>query len=175
MDEAILYVLAAPLPGTRTPAYLMYEVGGVNCVLAYTDRERLVECCGDYQPWVAVQSRALMADLRDRGLSGPAINMPLGAAVRWTAEGPPWGSGPADGEPAERASTEPDESAGIAPEERRGPGHDDTVVVPTAPLGAGAAGEAPGTDRDTVPLTREVPVVAGNAVLAAPKVKEWWR
>jgi hypothetical protein len=88
--EAILYVLAAPQPGSGAPAYLMHEVGGVGCVLAYTDLERLVECCGEHQPWLGIKIGALMADLRDQRLPGPAINMPMSPAVRWTAGGPPW-------------------------------------------------------------------------------------
>jgi hypothetical protein len=88
--EAILYVLAAPQPGSGAPAYLMHEVGGVGCVLAYTDLERLVECCGEHQPWLGIKIGALMADLRDQRLPGPAINMPMSPAVRWTADGPPW-------------------------------------------------------------------------------------
>lgn len=90
MDEAILYVLAAPLPGTRAPAYLMHPVGGVDCVLGYTDRERLVECCGEHQPWLGVRIGALMADLRDQRLPGPVVNLPLAPGARWTADGPPW-------------------------------------------------------------------------------------
>jgi hypothetical protein len=90
MNDAILYVLAAPLPGTRTPAYLMHQVGGVDCVLAYTDLDRLVESCGENQPWLGVRIDALMADLRDQRLPGPVVNLPLVPAARWTAGGPPW-------------------------------------------------------------------------------------
>lgn len=90
MDGAVLYVLAAPLPGTGIPGYLMHEVGGVDCVLAYTDLERLVECCGENQPWLGVRIDALMADLRDQQLPGPVVNLPLAPAARWTAGGPPW-------------------------------------------------------------------------------------
>ena len=86
---AILYMLAAPQPGPGTPAYLLYEVGGVNCVIAYTDLARLVECCGEHQPWLGVEISALMADLRDQGLPGPVVNLPLNPALWWTAEGPP--------------------------------------------------------------------------------------
>lgn len=95
MDEtaeqraAILYVLAAPPPGDGPPAYLMYEVGGVGCVIAYTDLARLVECCGEHQPWLGVEIAALMTDLRDQGLPGPVVNLPLNPALWWTATGPP--------------------------------------------------------------------------------------
>jgi hypothetical protein len=89
-DEAVLYVLAAPEPGTGAPAYLMHLVGGVGCVLAYTDLDRLVECCGQHQPWLGIKIGALMADLRDQQLPGPVVNLPLSPAVRWTADGPPW-------------------------------------------------------------------------------------
>ena len=89
-DAAILYVLAAPQPGAGVPAYLLYEVGGVGCVIAYTELTRLVECCGDYQPWLGVQITALMADLREQGLPGPVVNLPLNPALWWTADGPPY-------------------------------------------------------------------------------------
>jgi hypothetical protein len=90
MDEAVLFVLACPLPGGRGPAYLLHQVGGVGCVLAYTDLDRLVGCCGEHQPWLAVRIDALMADLRDQRLPGPVVNMPLSPDVRWGADGPPW-------------------------------------------------------------------------------------
>lgn len=88
--EAVLYVLAAPAPASGGPAYLMYEVGGVGCALAYTDLARLVECCGEYQPWLGIRIGALMADLRDQRLPGPVVNLPLSPAAWWTADGPPW-------------------------------------------------------------------------------------
>jgi hypothetical protein len=87
---ATLYVLAAPQPGPGTPAYLLYQVGGVGCVIAYTDLTRLVECCGEHQPWLGVGIAALIADLRDQGLPGPVVNLPLNPALWWTAEGPPY-------------------------------------------------------------------------------------
>lgn len=90
MDEAVLFVLACPLPGGQGPAYLLHQVGGVGCVLAYTDLDRLVECCGEHQPWLAVRIDALMADLRDQRLPGPVVNLPLSPDVRWGADGPPW-------------------------------------------------------------------------------------
>jgi hypothetical protein len=89
MDQPVLYVLAAPLPGSGQPAYLMHEVGGVGCVLAYTDLEHLVECCGEHQPWLGIRVDALMADLRDQRLPGPVVNLPLAEEVRWSAAGPP--------------------------------------------------------------------------------------
>ena len=73
---AILYVLATPQPGYGPPAYLMYDLGGVGCVIAYTDLARLVECCGEHQPWLGIEIAALMADLRDQGLPGPVVNLP---------------------------------------------------------------------------------------------------
>jgi hypothetical protein len=88
--EAVLYVLACPLPGEdRAPAYLLHSVGGVDCVLGYTDTGRLAECCGPHQPWLAVRMDALMSDLRAQRLPGPVVNLPLHADARWTAEGPP--------------------------------------------------------------------------------------
>jgi hypothetical protein len=104
-DEAVLYVLAAPQPDSGAPAYLMYTVGGVGCVLAYTDLDRLVECCGEHQPWLGIRIGALMTDLRDQRLPGPVVNLPMNPAVRWTADGPPWrvraraANGAAAGEP----------------------------------------------------------------------------
>jgi hypothetical protein len=89
MDEAVLYVLAAPEPGSGDPAYLVHKVGGVGCVIAYTDLDRLVECCGGHQPWLGVRIGALMADLRDQHLPGPVVNLPLNQALWWTADGPP--------------------------------------------------------------------------------------
>lgn len=90
MDEAVLFVLACPLPGGRGPAYLVHPVGGVGCVLAYTDLGRLVECCGEHQPWLAITISALMADLRDQRLPGPVVNLPLPREIQWRADGPPW-------------------------------------------------------------------------------------
>ena len=87
---AILYVLATPQPGDGPPAYLMYDLGGVGCVIAYTDLARLVECCGEHQPWLGIEIAALMADLRDQGLPGPVVNLPLNPALWWTASGPPY-------------------------------------------------------------------------------------
>ena len=87
---AILYVLAAPQPGPGTPAYLLYEIGGVDCVTGYTDLARLVECCGEHQPWLGVEIAALMADLREQSLPGPVVNLPLNPALWWTASGPPY-------------------------------------------------------------------------------------
>ena len=89
MDEAVLYVLAAPQPGSGVPAYLVHEVGGVGCVIAYTDLDRLVGCCGEHQPWLGIKIGALMADLRDQRLPGPVVNLPLNRALWWTADGPP--------------------------------------------------------------------------------------
>jgi hypothetical protein len=89
MDEAVLFVLAAPQPDSGVPAYLVYEVGGVGCVIAYTDLDRLVECCGEHQPWLGIKIGALIADLRDQRLPGPVVNLPLNRALWWTADGPP--------------------------------------------------------------------------------------
>jgi hypothetical protein len=89
-DAAVLYVLACPLPGTDGgPAYLLHQVGGVDCVLGYTDLARLVDCCGPHQPWLAIRLTGLMADLRDQHLTGPVVNLPLSPEARWSAEGPP--------------------------------------------------------------------------------------
>jgi hypothetical protein len=88
--EAVLYVLATPAPDSGEPAYLVYDVGGVGCVLAYTDLARLVEGCGEYQPWLGIKIGALMTDLRDQRLPGPVVNLPLSPAAWWTADGPPW-------------------------------------------------------------------------------------
>ena len=89
IDETVLYVLAAPQPGSGVPAYLVHEIGGVGCVIAYTDLDRLVECCGEHQPWLGIKISALMADLRDQRLPGPVVNLPLNRALWWTADGPP--------------------------------------------------------------------------------------
>ena len=90
-SETVLYVLACPLPERDgAPAYLMHQVGGMPSVLAYTDLSRLVDCCGEHQPWLAVKLDALMADLRDQRLPGPVVNLPLDPEVRWRADGPPW-------------------------------------------------------------------------------------
>jgi hypothetical protein len=89
-DAAILYVLACPLPGTDgSPAYLLHQVGGVDCVLGYTELPRLVDCCGPHQPWLAIRLTGLMADLRDQRLAGPVVNLPLGPEARWSSDGPP--------------------------------------------------------------------------------------
>lgn len=87
---AIIYVLAAPQAGAGIPAYLLHDVGAVSCVIAYTSLARLVECCGEHQPWLGVEIGALMADLRDQGLPGPVVNLPLNPALWWTADGPPY-------------------------------------------------------------------------------------
>ena len=87
-------------PGSGGPAYLVHEVGGVGCVIAYTDLDRLVECCGEYQPWLGIKIGALMADLRDQRLPGPVVNLPLNRALWWTADGPPSRTVPAAGNSA---------------------------------------------------------------------------
>jgi hypothetical protein len=90
-SDAVLYVLACPLPErTGPPVYLMHQVGGVGCVLAYTDLDRLVECCGVHQPWLAVKLDSLMTDLHDQRLPGPVVNLALSPDIRWSADGPPW-------------------------------------------------------------------------------------
>lgn len=110
MDETadptavILYVLAAPQPGAGPPAYLLYEIGGVGCVIAYTDLARLAECCGEFQPWLGVEIAALMADLREQSLPGPVVNLPLNPALWWTAGGPPYQM-PAPARPVDLAAT----------------------------------------------------------------------
>jgi hypothetical protein len=89
-DAAILYVLACPLPGAEGgPAYLLHQVGGVDCVLGYTDLPRLVECCGPHQPWLAIRLTGLMSDLRNQRLTGPVVNLPLSPEARWSVDGPP--------------------------------------------------------------------------------------
>jgi hypothetical protein len=89
-EAAVLYILACPLPGgDDRPAYLLHAVGGVDCVLGYTDLDRLAECCGPHQPWLAVRMDALMSDLRAQHLPGPVVNLPLRSGARWTADGPP--------------------------------------------------------------------------------------
>lgn len=89
-EAAILYILACPSPAADGgPAYLLHRVGGVDCVLGYTDLTRLVECCGPHQPWLAIRLNGLMADLRDQGLPGPVVNLPLSPEARWSADGPP--------------------------------------------------------------------------------------
>jgi len=89
--EAVLFVLACPLPDRGgAPVYLMHQVGGERSVLAYTDLDQLVNCCGEHQPWLAIKADALLADLRDQRLTGPAVNVPLSPEVRWRADGPPY-------------------------------------------------------------------------------------
>jgi hypothetical protein len=91
VNAGILYVLACPTPEQgNSPAYIMYKIGGVGCVFAYTDLDRLVDCCGEHQPWLAVRIDALMTDLRDQRLPGPVVNLPLSPEIRWTQDGPPW-------------------------------------------------------------------------------------
>jgi len=89
-SAAIIYVLAAPQAGGGFPAYLLHDVGEVSCVIAYTDLARLVACCGEHQPWLGVEIGALMADLREQGLPGPVVNLPLNPVLWWTADGPPY-------------------------------------------------------------------------------------
>jgi hypothetical protein len=177
MDEAALYVLAAPIPGTRTPAYLLYQVGGLDCVLAYTDLEHLVECCGDYQPWLGIQVGALMADLRDQQLPGPAINMPLGEAVRWTAAGPPREPGrlapPAAGEGAAAVSAADLDAAENLPSDQT----EDTAAGP-ARDGFTEPGEAPDADPEITAgrAAAAVPeTMAGPGEVIPAKRKEWWQ
>jgi hypothetical protein len=89
-SEAVLYVLACPLPQRDSaPVYLMHRVGDASSVLAYSDLDRLVDCCGEYQPWAAIKVDALLSDLRDQRLAGPVVNVPLSPEVRWRADGPP--------------------------------------------------------------------------------------
>lgn len=169
MDEAILYILAAPLPGTRAPAYLMHAVGGVDCVLAYTDLEHLVECCGEHQPWLGVRIDALMADLRDQRLPGPVVNLPLAPEARWTADGPPWDRsrldevGPAD-EPDPVAEPDEADAAGGS-----GPAAGEAE--------AGASEFAGWSDEDRADAGRESPaaVTVAEAVTVSVTGKEWWR
>jgi hypothetical protein len=90
-SDPVLYVLACPLPERDgAPVYLMHRVGDVRSVLAYTDLDRLVDCCGEYQPWLAIKVDALLADLRDQRLAGPTVDVPLIPEIRWRADGPPY-------------------------------------------------------------------------------------
>jgi hypothetical protein len=170
MDAAILYILAAPLPGTRAPAYLMHAVGGVDCVLAYTDLEHLVECCGEHQPWLGVRIDALMADLRDQRLPGPVVNLPLAPGARWTADGPPW----EQSRPGE--ASEADEADAAA------------AAEPATERPAPAASEFGGWDEDEradavvadpagiVEVgTVEVGTAAADAGSVSITPQEWWR
>jgi hypothetical protein len=171
MEEATLYVLAAPMPGTRTPAYLMHEVGGVDCVLGYTDLEHLVECCGEHQPWLGVRIDALMADLRDQRLPGPVVNLPLAPQARWTADGPPW-----DAPRLASADTATAAATATAAE---------TVTYSEAAASAAGTGRSAAADPVTVveveTVEVEVEAVAGAAEPAgagatAPGTRpEWWR
>jgi hypothetical protein len=79
-----------PVENGARPAYLLHNVGGVGCVLGYSSLDSLVRCCGEHQPWLAVRLDALMRDLHDRQLAGPAIDLPLDQSIWWTADGPPW-------------------------------------------------------------------------------------
>lgn len=90
-SEAVLYVLACPLPQRDgAPVYLMHRVGDASSVLAYSDLDQLVDCCGEYQPWLAIKVDALLADLRGQRLPGPAVNVPLSPEIRWRVDGPPY-------------------------------------------------------------------------------------
>jgi hypothetical protein len=174
MDEAIFYVLAAPLPGTRMPAYLMHDVGGVDCVLAYTDLEHLVECCGQHQPWLGVRISALMADLRDQRLPGPVVNLPLAPAAHWTAAGPSWDQ-PRHAE--DHRVHEPGATAdGVAPDEAK-----TTTVDVVAEWDSGPEWDAdPQWDADPAEAAGAAARDAGDAVAASPatapaRQREWWR
>ncbi len=169
MDEAILYILAAPLPGTRAPAYLMHAVGGVDCVLAYTDLEHLVECCGEHQPWLGVRIGALMADLRDQRLPGPVVNLPLAPEARWTADGPPWDRSRLDeagaaAEPGTAGEPEEADAAG-------GSGPADGEPGPGASEFAGWSDEDRADAGSAVPAT----VTVAEAVTVSVTRREWWR
>jgi hypothetical protein len=171
MGEAILYVLAAPLPGTRTPAYLMHQVGGVDCVLAYTDREHLVECCGEHQPWLGIRIDALMADLRDQRLPGPVVNLALAPGARWTADGPPWDrSGLGEADPADEPGPldEPGQAAAAG----------DPAPVAGEPE-SGASEFAGWSDEDRTDAGSASPASAGGADTVTVSVsvtrQEWWR
>jgi hypothetical protein len=165
MEEAILYVLAAPMPGTRTPAYLMHEVGGVDCVLGYTDLEHLVECCGEHQPWLGVRIDALMADLRDQRLPGPVVNLPLALPARWTADGPPWDAPRLASADTATETVTHNEAATSAADTGRSAAADPITVV----------------EVETVEVEVEVEAVAGAAEPAGagatvPGTRpEWWR
>jgi len=172
MDNAILYVLAAPMPGTHAPAYLMHEVGGVDCVLAYTDLEHLVDCCGEHQPWLGVRIDALMADLRDQRLPGPVVNLPLDPAARWTADGPPWDSS---------RLREADE---VVQPEQGGPAV--PAAVPTDAFGGAAGSPAPdasefagwGDDADEAANATAIgaaDTITMDAGTVPAGRREWWR
>lgn len=169
MDEAILYILAAPLPGTRAPAYLMHAVGGVDCVLAYTDLEHLVECCGEHQPWLGVRVDALMADLRDQRLPGPVVNLPLVPEARWTADGPPWDRSrldEADAAAEPGAAGEPDEADAAG-----GSGPTAGEPEPGASEFAGWSDE----DRADAGSASPAAVTVTEAVAVSVTRQEWWR
>jgi hypothetical protein len=70
----------------------VHQIGDVGCVLAYTSRDKLFECCGEFQPWAAVNFTALVADVRAKELAGPVLDLPLAGTARWTADGPPDGA-----------------------------------------------------------------------------------
>ena len=70
-DDAILYVLACPLPGqAATPAYLLHQVGGVGLRSGPTDLDLLVDRRGEHQPWAWRSGWTPTADLRDQQLPG---------------------------------------------------------------------------------------------------------
>ena len=89
---AIVFALAAPTNQPAGVGYEIHRIGSTDCVLAYTTRQRLVECCGEHQPWAAVDFAKLVADVHAHGLAGPVLDAPLSVAARWTADGAAAGS-----------------------------------------------------------------------------------
>lgn len=84
----LVYVLAVPTDTAPGVGYEVHAIGTVQAVLAYTSLQRLVENCGQYQPWAAVDFTQLVEDVSAKALAGPVVDAPLAPAVRWTAEGP---------------------------------------------------------------------------------------
>lgn len=55
---------------------------GQTVMLAYSSLEQLVECCGDYQPWIAVYAPQVPELIARSGADGVVWDHPLRAGQR---------------------------------------------------------------------------------------------
>ena len=91
LERARLYFTPArPDPDTGEPRFEFRQIPGHDALaLAFTSTTRLVEGCGEFQPWAAVSGESLMADLKAAGIKVVVIDSALDESVRWSAAGPP--------------------------------------------------------------------------------------
>ena len=89
-DELMVFVAARPLEAGGPP--VGYEVRRLDdglAAMAYTSVAKLVECCGEFQPWAQLTLGTLKQDLASQAIRRVLLDTAVGADWRWTESGAP--------------------------------------------------------------------------------------